>query len=190
MVWDDIDGKPGNLIYEDGKDHTAVYSDALNKYVRFKFDQAVSISGKFYVGILQYREFLLNIGVDVSKTNSGDILYNEGIGWEQSEVPGTLMFRPFVLRNYSLTDETNISKPGHIKIWPNPADDYIRLEPQDFLLEGTTIINIFDISGKLYRTSNKFIEEMYIGDLPEGFYFISFSSSNRLLKTEKLLIRR
>ncbi|MFC2080157.1 T9SS type A sorting domain-containing protein [Bacteroidota bacterium] len=190
MVWDDKDGMPGNVIYEGETDYTAVYSEELNKYVRFKFDKDVNVSGKFYVGIFQYKELLLNIGADASKPNTGDVLYNEGKGWKQSEVPGSLMFRPFVKRSYSSNTEKNITAASLIKIWPNPADEYFRLESQDILMEGTIKTDIFDIRGKLVRSSNQFQHEIYIEDLPEGFYIVSFSSNNRHITTEKLLIQR
>jgi hypothetical protein len=189
MVWNDFEGMPNELIYEDETDYSVVYADLLNKYVRFKFKQPVGISGKFYVGILQFNQFLLNIGLDVNKPSNGNLLYNLGSEWLQSSAPGTLMLRPFVQRSYSSAIEED-PEFNTIKIWPNPADEYIRFAQPEGAMDTDIQISIYDITGKLVDSYKRFQQEIFTGALPEGIFFVFFSSPTGVFKTEKILIRR
>ncbi len=190
MVWNDNDGTPGQILYEGVTDHTVTYADALNKYVRFFFDHTVNVDGPFYVGILQYNQYLINIGLDINTPHNGNLFYNLGSGWQVSNAPGSLLLRPFVQRSYSAGIVEPGKQSGMISIWPNPSSEFLRIQPSPEINLNDLNMTITDITGKKIRSYAQVTEEIYTGDLPEGLYFMIFSKGNTLFSTEKLLIRR
>ncbi len=149
----------------------------------------VPVNGTFYVGLLQYNQYMLNIGMDINKPANGNILYNLGSEWLVSAAPGNLMLRPFVQRSYS-SSKTLIQEPSSVRVWPNPANEFLRLELPFEIEENDIQIAIFDITGKMIRSSGGFQQEIYTGDLPEGIYLLTLKSETRLFSTERIIIRR
>jgi len=82
---------------------------------------------------------------------------------------------------FSITDSAGISGIGYqetlaskIKLYPNPATDYIALEiPPEFEMINTQA-DILDVSGKILKsvelTGHK--PYLYTGDLPGGLYLL------------------
>lgn len=189
IVWDDNEGLPGDIIYEDDIDHTVEYSDMLNNFRRYEFREEVMVNGTFYVGLLQYNQYLLNIGLDVNKPADANLFYNIGNGWNISSAPGSLMFRPFVKREFTGLPKTSSSQP-EVKIWPNPARDFIHIElPADRSYIDLRV-TIHDLTGKRIMETNLNNSEIFTGDLPDGIYVVKISSERQLYTTEKIIIRR
>ena len=190
MVWDDFEGQPGTLIYDDEIERTVVYTSKLNKFKRFLFQETVPVDGTFYVGLLQYNQYLLNIGLDINKAANGNLFYNLGSEWQVSEAPGTLMIRPFVMRSYSDIKHQE-GEAVSLKIWPNPAADYIRLELPEKIRHRDVQMNLYDITGKLVESYPAFQQEIPVSHLQEGLYLLSFpSQGNTHFRTQRIVIQR
>lgn len=189
MVWDDDNGVPGNIIYEDEPDYAVEYADSLNRFIRYKFKETVSISGTFYVGLLQYNQFLLNIGMDINKPANGNLLYNLANEWQTSSAPGSLLLRPFVMRSYSSVGST---KPEitNLKIGPNPAGDYLFVEPSPEAAAARIQLSVYDITGRVVESYGEIGREVFTGHLPEGMYLFRFTSDKFHFKTERIIIKR
>jgi len=189
MVWDDFEGMPGTLVYEDEVDLRVFYSSSINKFKRFLFKEPVSInSGTYYVGLLQYNQYLLNIGLDINKPANGNLLYNLGSEWLISSAPGSLMMRPFVMHSYSSVEKNKKSQP-EIRTWPNPANDLLRIELPIGTSREEIRTSLYDITGKLVLSEHEFRNELYIGHLPEGIYLLSLSSKSSIFRTERVIIQ-
>ncbi len=189
MIWDDNDGMPGNLIYEDEYDHSVLYSDILNRFVRFEFKETVNIEGTYYVGLLQYNQYMLNIGLDINKPALGNLFYNIGSGWLPSSAPGNLMIRPFVQRNYTSTTQ-NYSEWASINVWPNPANEFLRFSLPGISADENIRIDIYDITGRQLASQENCSGEVFTGNLPDGLYLFAFSSGRHLFGTERVIIQR
>lgn len=189
MVWDDNNGVPGNLIYEDEPDYAVAYADSLNTYIRYEFKETVAVSGIFYVGLLQYNQFLMNIGMDINKPSGGNIFYNLGNEWQQSLAPGSLMVRPFVKRSYSF-DRNRKTDFTTLRIGPNPAKDYLRIDLPPEIEDASLQLSVYDITGKMVNHYNRIDREIYTGNLTEGIYFFKFTSEKLLFKTKRVIIQR
>jgi len=189
VVWDDNEGSPGEVIYEDEIDHTVEYADILNNFRRYTFKEEVNVNGTFYVGLLQYNQYLLNIGLDVNKPAGGNLLYNIGNGWNISSAPGSLMLRPYVKREYTGLPGTE-TQLQDVKIWPNPARDFIHIE----LPEGRSISNlriaIYDLTGKKIMEQYGNHQQISTIDLHDGVYVVKINSDRQQFKPEKIIIRR
>lgn len=189
MVWNDFEGKPGELIYEDDIDHSVFYTSSINKFKRFLFKEPVNISsGTYYVGLLQYNQYLLNIGLDINKPAYGNLLYNLGSEWLTSSAPGALMMRPFVMHSYSSSGKQK-QLQAEIRVWPNPANDFLRIELPEDTDQKDIRITLYDITGKLVLTENEYRNELFTGALPDGIYLLSLYSKSRVFRTERVIIR-
>ncbi len=189
MVWDDNNGLPGNIIYEDEPDYAVEYADSLNTFIRYKFKETITVSGTFYVGLLQYNQYLLNIGMDINKPAGGNIFYNLGSEWQQSYAPGSLMIRPFVKRSYSNSRDREIDFTT-LRIGPNPAEDYVRIDLPPEAADASIHLSVYDITGKMVDAYSEIDQEIYTGDLSEGIYLFKFTSDKLLFKTERIIIQR
>ena len=93
-VWDDANGLPGNIIYQDASRRRPQF-EGFNQYVRFVLEEPLVCSGTVYIGIEQYSADYINIGFDRNNDASQDILYLVGNSWQTSILRGALMLRPY-----------------------------------------------------------------------------------------------
>ena len=189
IVWDDNNGVPGSIIWEDEKDYTPVYSEEFPGFVSYYFTSPVPVDGPFYVGWRQYSEYLLNVGLDLNTTLSSQVrFYIDYKGqWVESDIPGVMMLRPFLY-----DESTSIQDPGkatrEFRVYPNPSSGIIRLQLQPDQLSGNSLVEIFDAGGRRVLTRNISAPSLDTGHLPDGLYIIRVSTGKALYYS-KLMIR-
>jgi len=189
IVWDDNDGEPGEIIYSDDSDYSVSYTNRVNRFKRIAFKEPVAVDGVFYVGILQYDQFLLNIGMDVSKSPSGKLFYSLGGSWQQSLAPGVVMLRPFVNRSYSVdTRQHTFDKQRMPVIYPNPARDVIHIDYTPNAALGQPDIEILDISGRTVKYVYRPGKTINISDLNTGIYLVRLIQAGFISEPAKLVI--
>ncbi len=52
-VWNDIDGEPGDLIYEQSGERP-VYDSELNTFIRYELETPIIVEGSFYIGLIPF----------------------------------------------------------------------------------------------------------------------------------------
>lgn len=67
-----------------------------------------------------------------------------------------------------------------IKIYPNPANDFLFITGLDIGLISPTV-NIYNSYGQLVQSSQLFENRLQIEDLPIGLYFLSINSNQKLI---------
>ncbi len=72
-----------------------------------------------------------------------------------------------------------------VKIYPNPAQDYIEIETNNIVIFN---ISIFDINGKQLFSENRNNKKIDISKLNKGLYFIKIKT-NKATITKKLILR-
>lgn len=179
-VWDDNNGKPGNVIYEDDflnpKSPSYEYDDSLG-FTNYYFSDylRLPITGTFYVGWRQLDQRSLNIGFDRNTDQSNKIFYstNNGITWLNSNFKGSVMMRPIfstnlnrTLSNQTLTLE---KKEPNIMIFPNPFHSSFSIQTDNIHFKG---IRIIDINGKEVFYSNSTQTNFNLDHLENGVYFV------------------
>ena len=92
-IWDDDNGHPGNIIYQDNDSRRPIF-EGFNRYVRYLLDGPVTCSGTIYVGLEQNSTDYINLGFDRNNDASSNILYLTGTSWQTSILRGALMLRP------------------------------------------------------------------------------------------------
>ena len=86
--------------------------------------------------------------------------------------------------------ETVIHKKDYLKLFPNPAGDYVIVYFNTIELETTGKLLMHDINGKILRTimlrncQNQLT--LNLGDIPNGVYIISLYVNGKLIESEKL----
>jgi hypothetical protein len=189
MVWDNNNGMPGNVIFT--KEEVMVeQGQAINGYYTYKIPDGIMVNGIFFVGWKQRSETFLNAGFDINTPNAGKQVYWLNGEWRQSQVEGSLMIRPVVGDPLLLTaiHNTPYRNKTLINIWPNPANDYINVDPGELQISGSCFITILDLNGRqLIKVPYK--KQIDISSLHEGVYIIITNLNgrpvgyNRLIKT-------
>ncbi len=189
MVWDESEGIPGSVIWEDENDHTPDYITTYPGFRRYYFSSPVPVNGTFYVGWRQYNEYMLNVGLDLNNRPVPSVMFYNFQGvWESSRAPGVMQFRPFLYDE--TTGESNTPALSNaLSIYPNPASDqiYFSIPGVD---EGTGIhFEIFDASGRLVDHSVTLTNSRDISSFPAGIYYIR-ARTGKTTCHSKLLINR
>jgi len=184
-VWDDDNGQPGDTLCQriGAKPH---YSDATNKFLYYSLDTTIYVDTTFYIGWIKTTDDMLNCGYDLNNDSGSHIFYNVGGTWETHSYNGSMMVRPvfeYVFDNSASVPE--ITKKIDFDIYPNPAGEYINISSYD----NYSSANIYDAVGRLIISTDN-SEQIFIGDLQEGTYFIRLESEFNVFKTKKLLILR
>ena len=172
VVWDDSDGQPGSVIWEDDHEYKPIYTTTYPGFVKYQFSKPVLVDGPFYVGWRQFNQYILNIGLDLNNKPSPSVMfYNLQGSWQSSSAPGVMMLRPYLYDETSGLTGTS-AKTASMQIYPNPAKDLIFFEiPAD--AEGHKIqIEIYDASGRLVSISNPHTNSLDISSYPAGIYYI------------------
>lgn len=92
-VWDDADGHPGNIVYQDANLRRPRF-EGLNRYVRYPLESPLPVAGTIYVGLEQTTADYLNLGFDRNRDASANLFYLTGVEWQTTILRGALMLRP------------------------------------------------------------------------------------------------
>ena len=190
MVWDDNNGLPGNVIHSE-EEVMVEQGDFINGFYRYMIPGGVPVNGIFYIGWKQRSESFLNAGFDVNTPHKGKQFYWLNGEWNQSQVNGSVMIRAVVgdpIKTTGINDIYSNNK-NIIKIWPNPASDYISVYTGDLPVYGLTYISIFDLSGReLIKVP--YSERINISSLQKGIYIVITSYNGKAIGYNRLIKSR
>lgn len=189
-VWDDNNGKPGDIIYT-MEEQRPEYENNLNQFSFFPFNDLIIQDGTFYIGWQKINTpEMLNVGFDANKINSDKLFYNFTGQWTQSQFDGTLMIRPMFGHEIPLGIKNNPEKTSlDFNIYPNPASNYLNIETKNEL-DNYLRISIFDMYGKIHVDEFNSETPVNISGLSSGIYFIRISDTSGNTSTKKFLVIR
>ena len=167
-VWDDADGVPGNIIYQDSERRKPLF-EGFNQYVRYILEEPLVCSGTIYVGIEQYSSDYINLGFDRNNDASANILYLSGTSWQTSILRGSLMIRPYF---------------GYMATLDAPHAESLT-QFRAYAVNGTLIattdtpqtIQVYDALGRMLLTRHN-SNSVRLPNLPAGLYLIKAGSHN------------
>jgi hypothetical protein len=179
MIWDDNNGLPGNMIYS-AENMIVNTGDGVNGLTTYILPDGVKVDGVFYVGWKQRTETFLNAGFDVNTPHNGRQFYWLNGVWLQSQKEGSIMIRPVVGAPLKTTssDDKNPVPATSLRIWPNPASDYINLNCDDLLRSPSAFISIIDIQGRELMKVH-YSSRINISSLKAGLYTVITISDGR-----------
>lgn len=186
-VWDDNNGKPGNIIYmQEGV--RPIFTDSLNRFTLFKLNEKLWLEpGTFYVGWIQITTDMLNVGFDRNRNSRQKHFYNIDGNWSNTRFEGSLMVRPvFGKLTEWPTGNPMIIDSQPFTLYPNPAKDFINID-----LHGPTdnaAVHIFGITGQLVLSARYDGQPIDISRLTNGTYLVRVTGGGRILGTQKLVV--
>ncbi len=186
-VWNEINQKPGNIIYEQTGLRPVV--DGMYGFHNYILDEDVIVSGNIYVGWKQFDEDALNIGFDRNTNKNAKIFYNVAGEWIPTMYEGALMIRiivgsdtvPFYTNEY-ITD---------IHTWdivPNPV-----ISGEGFDIKGLSDNKNYTL--RIYSAEGRLLQEFYYSGekihqtLPAGIYILTITDNTAgWMGSKKLII--
>jgi len=194
-VWNDNNGKPGSVIYEDEffYPRQPVYTHGRNvfKTYFFKDTMRVGVDETFYIGMRQIDEERLNIGFDVNHDNSDKIFWSvDGGGqWNNSNFSGSVMMRPLITSKMDyqlgLSQYTTKTVDYDFTVYPNPTNTIVNFEVNK--PNQNTEFEIRDLNGRVVK---HIFGQMQtdVSDLQSGIYLVNRLENKQILKTKKLVV--
>ena len=191
MVWQDLNGKPGEVIYTMESQEPEWADEGLYQFYAYLFEEPIALVGTFYVGWMQYENGSLNIGFDANNDHAENIFYYAESNWYQSTREGSLLIRPIIGNDLVLGQEEQQteSETGKLKIHPNPTRDYFILDEHELSTDPSATIEIFSIYGALVHNQQAVQKRVDVSSLSPGLYLVRMESKNKIY-TAKLLINR
>ena len=185
MVWDDNNGTPGNLLYV--KEEAIVQQgDELNGFHDYIIPGGVMINDIFYIGWRQRSETFLNAGFDVNTPHNNRQFYWINGNWIQSQVQGSIMIRPVTGKPLTTSILDIYPYRKTIKVWPNPASDYINIDAGDMQINRLASVIITDIHGrKLMEVP--YSERIQISGVGDGICILSIRLHNRIIGVSRFI---
>ena len=166
-IWDDFQGKPGNILYSQDVNPFHTENGSFHTY---ELNSPLGLSGTFYVGWKQTTDDVLNLGLDKNIISNNYMFYNSGSGWNNSQFQGSWMIRPIVSTKEILL--SNNQNRELVKIYPNPCSSKFTLSGID-----NGILNIYSLQGKLIKniTIDSESQFIFIDDLVPSVYILHLS---------------
>jgi hypothetical protein len=190
VVWDDNNGIPGNVLCT-REDVIVEQGNGINGFYTYILPQGVMVNDVFYVGWKQRSESFLNAGYDVNTPNAGKQFYWLNGEWSLSQVPGSIMIRPVVGSALIVTSvhDTPVKNKSLMTIWPNPASEYINIDPGDLQFTGSSYITITDLNGReLIKVL--FNRKVDISSLKDGMYFLVININGSTVRYNRFIKSR
>lgn len=191
IIWSDNAGQPGAELYRK-TGRRPEFEDELFKFHTYVLDDAIYISGTFYIGFEQITKDNLNIGFDINNDNKSNIFYNTNGTWQNSSYTGSVMIRPvFGLEDLAHVGIEKVVESSQFQIFPNPNNSSIL----NFKL--TNELEIKNCKIEIYASNGEqlintdFSEAISIENLSTGLYLVRLiNTENGIATTQKLIVNK
>ena len=139
---------------------------------------------------LNAQQAVVTTGGDI-QSSEGSVAYSVGQVFYQSvsSPSGSVLEgvqQPFEI--FIITSVTESDPLTELRLFPNPASDYLILETGDHL-DPSVRMAVFNSMGQMIRTANVEREQtkVYVGDLMAGSYYVALFQDGRKLQTFKVI---
>jgi hypothetical protein len=185
-VWDDNNGVPGNVLYEDDAffPNNPVYGDETNQFHTYYFSDTmkVPVGEKFHIGWRQLDPERLNLGLDRNIDRSETIRFSVdgGFTWLTSPFSGSAMIRPvFSTALDTILSSNSLKTEEKVILYPNPTSQYLNIAG----LVNSADIELYDSSGRILLKSTS--TQIDMSEFRNGIYFVRIPTISE--KTYKVI---
>lgn len=187
-------GAPDNqdeLIYEFPVGRPR-YRDSINHFNYIYFDTALFLNkGSYYIGWVQYQNFILNVGYDNNyRFNRQDVknpnLFFNLLGqWTASDasVKGVPMIRPMVGSRAEYSFSTRKISKSAINVFPNPVSDQLNWSA-DIRARRASVT---DMTGRELLNTPIAVNSLDAAQLPAGTYLLHLLMENGSRQTARFI---
>jgi hypothetical protein len=176
-------------LYEDGNLNlrTVRYGKNRNEFKSFYFVdfKGVTIKDSFFIGLRQFDQDWLNIGLDVNTNSLKNLFYTIGDNvWQKSSlgINGSLMMRPIFKSKYNKSLAiSNKLLSNKVIIYPNPTS-------YSFQLDNSFISNHFellDVNGRVINSFQYLGNPIDVSFLNNGVYIVREGKTGATFKLIK-----
>jgi len=183
-LWDDNNGEPGNVIYEDDVflPRTPKYGIGRDVFVDYYFQDTlkVHVEDVFYIGWRQFDGERLNIGLDKNIVNNDKTFYSidNEITWEGSGIEGSVMIHPIMSTEMdAILGLATVRSETSATIYPNPTNGEITIKINQGQFEGAEVYNM---QGTLIQSTEEL--KIDLSNQPNGVYFLRLNGSSKMYK--------
>ncbi|MBN2668394.1 MAG: T9SS type A sorting domain-containing protein [Bacteroidales bacterium] len=188
-IWSNLEGKPDTLIYSE--EHIEPkYATGMQQFSTYKLETPLYVDDTFYIGFISETEKLYSIGYDMQHNNQSQVYYQLNGGWN-ALAQGVPMLRAIMGDDFELVGMKEIKARNNIKIYPNPAKDYVVIETthdvetiHELSLQIKSV-QFYDLTGQLVKSSVIDTSQAFtidISDLQKGIYIIKVGEQiNKLI---------
>jgi hypothetical protein len=189
-VWDDGDGKPGALIYQDSTffPRSPIYEYDRNIFTTYYFEDTmkVAVGETFYVGWRQVDPEPLGVGLDMNIVNNDKTFYSidSENSWPNSTYEGSVMMRPIFSTSYDpflgIREESKEEIVSAAILYPNPTTALVNIQVDNANYNG---VEVYNLQGLLVdHTINKQVD---LSNHPAGMYIFKLKGSPQIYKVIK-----
>lgn len=190
-VWNTSGGAPGTLLFTSATDlNPSYYGTGPDMFVRYPLSTPLYLAaGTYFVGLLEYANWFMNIGLDKSKNTQDKVYYNAGSGWAVSPYEGSMMIRPVFGSGSDFVgvNENTAKKESDLTVYPNPANDLLFFSSSSLDLTKTIRYEIFDLFGRKMMQEQTTSASADVSSLAGGIYFIRIEAEGKI-STQKFII--
>lgn len=164
------------------------YSDSLERFVYYALETPIPVTDSFYVGWQQGTNKLLNIGLDRSSNANSKMFYNVDGSWNSSSINGAWMIRPVVGKELSWPTFVQDINTLNLKLYPNPANDLLKLDFDEFNVNYT----VYSLTGGILLSglTNEKNVTVNVSGLSNGIYLVKCESQNGKQTYKKFIIQK
>jgi hypothetical protein len=160
-------------------------------FYRYAIDaeDPVIIDKYFFIGIKQYFDNELGIGIDMSNDSQNAYsLYEAGpqATWNPLSIPGTLMMRPVVGEYFEVVSSNQIFEDTELVVYPQPVSDILYIEIPDSWF-GDYEVSMYNLLGQKVKSSLN-TSEINVSDLEAGTYLLNINNGSTVSKTTKIVV--
>ena len=188
MVWNDLNGAPGEVIYSQEVE-APIHAEHYLDFVDYHLIDPILVSGTFYVGFYQNHTVQLNLGFDQNQNARGNYLCKiANNDWTEPILKGAPMVRPVLGKPIPTTTVPEIAKTVKVLVYPNPTQGEIRLSVSDFDVILSKAL-VYDVYGKLIlmQEISSSVESIDISAFAPGTYFIKLYEQEKYITTSKVI---
>ena len=164
--------KNGNKSNDSVNFYLADYRDTNNQYIVNEWEW-IDLTSLGHVDSLEFN------------------LTSTDIGQWGMNTPAYFCFDNLTYEVIEYVNNTNLTETSNLKVYPNPAKDFINLELTEQLTNNAEIV-LIDFAGKeVYReqySNNLDIVQINLSQFEKGIYFLQVKGEN-ILMTEKVIIQ-
>ncbi len=194
VVWDEDNGKPGDVIYISEETYTPRYSSGLNEFIRYELEKELLVSDTIFVGVRQETTEFLNIGYDINTDSRSNIFTRTTADWQKlnkSTTKGSLMIRPsFGVALYPTNIvQTSQSTTRDLLLYPNPVSEELNIS-------GVPAKTIMGSHAFIYNSLGQVVYQdvisqptINVNDFKNGFYIIQLKTHNGQKIAGKFIVK-
>ncbi|MFW6222106.1 MAG: T9SS type A sorting domain-containing protein [Bacteroidota bacterium] len=192
-IWDDNNGVPGNIIYQESGENPDIPADINQprpskpgEFELYRIDDPFTLpTGEFYIGWEQTKNKYLNIGFDVNRNAQNKLLWNTNGTWNTSNFKGAVMMRPALGASIPGFNNQHAEKQARVKVYPNPTSRKINIKGLN--KEQPFSYTLIDLTGKILAQNQSKETQIRLPHLSNGFYLINIQQGS-LTTTKKIRI--